>query len=128
MIEFGEAEFDILEKQKETQKNFEPPINVIYIKPDKPQVLSESEALDCLSYLPPAHVTFNEHNCSWKIMDNQPRELNSTTFLVGDNFITKSDGFYSIRDGEPNKLIANVQIKIYKITKFRSNNKVDCIL
>ena len=127
-LEFGEAEFDFLEKQKETQKNFESPIDVIDIKPDKPQVLSESEALDCLSYLPPVHVTFNEHNCSWQIMDNQPCALKSTTFLVGDNFITKSDGFYSIRDGEPNKLIANVQIKIYKITKFRANKKVECIL
>ena len=127
-LEFGEAEFGVLEKQTGTPIKIALRIDVIEIKPNTPQILSESEAIDCLSYLPPAHVTFNEHNCSWQIMDNQPRGLNSTTLLVGDNFITKSDGFYSIRDGEPNKLIANVQIKISKITKFRANKKVDCVL
>lgn len=127
-IEFGEAEFDFLEKQKQSPTKFEPPIDVIEIKPNKPQVLSEKETNDCFSYLPAVHVTFKGDNCSWQITDNQPRELNSTTLLVGDNFIAKGDGFYSIRDGEANKLIANVQIKISKITKFKTNKQVDCIL
>ena len=127
-IEFGEAEFAFLEKQETSPAKIEPTIDVIAIKPNKPQVISEEEALYCFSYLPAIHVTFNENNCSWQITDNQPRELNSTTLLVGDNFIAKGDGFYSIRDGEANKLIANVQIKISKITKFKTNKQVDCIL